>query len=365
MAQVRLPVATVSSVAMHAGLLFLYLQTAPFNKKENLRVISDVDLLIQVRKPVNMPMPRPAAVAAPTTWNFLKMALPTIERAAPRNVEVKLPERRKTPLAEPERLVDKGKLKTEQRIAPLDLGHRRVEEAKVEAKADFARRVTALAEAPRLEEVGTRRVRDLPAAMALEERRREAVAIQKFDAIAPAALDRKTRAAILAAPVLREATPPERARLGDKMEAFLPPPEPARGGPMIAPEAGPDPQALRKKIEMGASSSGRRSQTAAIVEEKKKGVEIEGPLADRRVEYYETPQFPAWLREMGVGEAAVAIRFYVSPEGNVLSDMRVERTSGYGRLDRLTMDCLKKWKFAPVGSQERQWGVITFRFVME
>ena len=104
----------------------------------------------------------------------------------------------------------------------------------------------------------------------------------------------------------------------------------------------------------------------AAAPEQKKGVEIEGPLADRKVLHYEVPEFPDWARKQGVIEASVAIRFWVNKEGSVLGDtLRVEHTSGYGRLDRLTMDSLKKWKFLPLMSDERQWGVITFRFIME
>jgi len=62
----------------------------------------------------------------------------------------------------------------------------------------------------------------------------------------------------------------------------------------------------------------------------------------------------------------VAIRFYVSKEGVVSGDdMRVESTSGSGRLDRLAMESLKNWKFVPIAAEQRQWGVITFRFVLE
>jgi len=46
-------------------------------------------------------------------------------------------------------------------------------------------------------------------------------------------------------------------------------------------------------------------------------------------------------------------------------DMRVERTSGYGRLDRLCMDSLRNWTFAPAPGSGAQWGVITFRFILE
>ena len=52
-------------------------------------------------------------------------------------------------------------------------------------------------------------------------------------------------------------------------------------------------------------------------------------------------------------------------DGAVMPDMRVEHTSGYGRLDRLAMDSLRNWKFEPIAAQERQWGIITFRFLLE
>ncbi|MBI5883765.1 MAG: TonB family protein [Elusimicrobia bacterium] len=365
MTAIRLPVSVASSIVLHGGLLFLYLQAVPTAKKEPLRVISDVDLLVQVRKAAVAPVPKPAGTAPPTTWNFLKMALPAIERAAaPKAVEIKLPERAKTLTLEPEKIQDKGRRQAEAKLEPLELGRRRVEAARLEAPPEpERRRAAALAEAPRLEEVGRRRVRDLPQALELEDRRREAVTQQRLDAIAPPVPGRRAPAAVLSATVLREASPPERARLGDKMEALLP--EPVRGSGEPLPQVGPDPAALRKKIDMGSPAAKRRPQADAIVEEGKKGVEIEGPLKDRRILYTEMPEFPAWLREMSVDEAAVAIRFWVSPDGTVLPDMRVERTSGYGRLDRLAMECLKKWRFAPIGSQEKQWGIITFRFVTE
>ncbi len=77
------------------------------------------------------------------------------------------------------------------------------------------------------------------------------------------------------------------------------------------------------------------------------------------------PRFPDWARARSILEAEVVILFYVDPEGSVLSDMRVERTSGYGQLDRLAQQSLRNWKFAPITTSERQWGRITFRFVLE
>src|SRR5206468_105908 len=109
----------------------------------------------------------------------------------------------------------------------------------------------------------------------------------------------------------------------------------------------------------------KRKRAALQTGAPKKGVEIEGPLADRKVLNYEIPEFPSWAKEQGILEASVAIRFWVNKDGEVLPNMRVEHTSGYGRLDRLAMDALSKWKFAPLLSEERQWGVITFRFLLE
>ena len=113
-----------------------------------------------------------------------------------------------------------------------------------------------------------------------------------------------------------------------------------------------------------APKPARRVAEAAAAGERK-GVEIEGPLADRKVKAYSVPTFPEWARSQGILEAEVAIRFNVNAEGLVLPDMRVERTSGYGRLDKLSMESLKSWRFAPAPGAGVQWGVITFRFVLE
>jgi TonB family protein len=94
-------------------------------------------------------------------------------------------------------------------------------------------------------------------------------------------------------------------------------------------------------------------------------VEIEGPLADRKISAYSVPPFPDWARSQGILEASVGIRFTVDEDGIVMSGMRVVNTSGYGRLDKLAMESLKSWRFASQPGAGVQWGVITFRFVVE
>ena len=100
--------------------------------------------------------------------------------------------------------------------------------------------------------------------------------------------------------------------------------------------------------------------------EKPKKVEIEGPLSKRKVLRHYVPSFPAWARDSGILEASVSLKFYVDNSGRVMHDTSVEKSSGYGALDRLAADAIKRWRFEPIaGGISRQWGVITFRFVTD
>lgn len=354
----RLPVSVVTSLGLHAGLLAGYVYTAQLAKTEGVRVISNVELMIQVRRAAAVP--RAAAKAPPpSTWNFLKMALPAIPRIEPQRMEVKLPEIRKVKLPEAAKLEDRGRREAAPKLESLDLSQKRVEMAKLEARVE-TRRAQALAELPRLEEVGRRQVSNLPAALALEEKRQEAVALQRISAMQAEPGRRAVAAPQMAA--LQEAEAPARSRIAETMAKVLPTQELKL---LPQPQMREAPEAIQRKLgRFIAPPLDRRGGPQALAE-KKKAVEIEGPLAGRQVVSYVLPEFPVWAREQGVLEAAVAIRFYVSPSGEVLPNMRVEQTSGYGRLDRLAMESLKKWRFALLAEEQKQWGVITFRFVLE
>ena len=95
-------------------------------------------------------------------------------------------------------------------------------------------------------------------------------------------------------------------------------------------------------------------------------LEITGPLSRRKVLSSYAPPFPDWARERGVLEAAVSIKFYVDSAGRVLDNAAVEKTSGYGPLDRLALGAIKRWTFEPSGEgRATQWGIITFRFLSD
>lgn len=359
MSSARLPTAFLASAAFHGGALGLLMYAAQVSRKSAPRVISNVDLLIQVKKPLQAPTEPAPAKPKQSTFDFLKLALPSVPKAAaPRMVDVKLPELRKPIMPEiPDKIVERARKQDAPKLDGLDLGRRDADMARIEAKIP-ARRAAALAEAPKLEEVGRRQVKDLPAALALEESRREAVALKALQPVLVADKRRETTMS----PALQEAAPAPRAERGlsSKLAGLLP----QAPLPEMRPQDVRALPSVLKKAALDQKAPARKAATM-IESEKKKGVELEGPIADRKVMAYEVPGFPAWAREQGVIEASVAIRFWVSREGDVLANMRVERTSGYGRLDRHAMESLKKWKFAPVPVDEKQWGVITFKFILE
>jgi TonB family protein len=336
-----------ASMALHVGGLFLFMQTQIGPKTRSVD-IQDVDFIRVFR-----PAPQvKVKVPPPTMKDFLKMVLPAVHKPQLMTMQPKLPDIRRPLLPAPPKL-DENRAQKLAKLEALDISKRRVDAAKIEAKLE-ERRVTKLAEMPRLEDVGRHQVRNLPAAIKLEEQRQEAVALKAIGSmtVTPA------RRGVVPA-VLQEATPQQEGRLEKAIKEFLPAaPEPVQLQPRAA-----EPPPMMKKLETAPPVAPKR--TVGIQEEKKKTVEIEGPLADRKVVSYDIPQFPDWAKQRNIIEAEVKILFYVDPEGNVLSDLRVEHTSGYGQLDRLSMESLRRWKFAAINTSERQWGRITFRFILE
>jgi len=349
----RVPASVMISLAVHAGFLVLFMGLIKEAPRQAAQIVEGVDLLVAPSRP---------AAAAPkpklSTMDFLKMALPSApaRRADLQAVDIKLPQTRKPLLADAPKLEDSTR-KLAPKLDALDLSRARVSAAKIDAEPVSRRRAAqTLAALPKLEEVGRRRVKNLPEALVLEEKRREATAILGGALEAPRPTSR--RQVLAAAAALTEAEPP--AARPSTRPGFSVLPERIEMRPRAEATIAPkfEQIAAAPKLE-------RRQAAAATGGGPKKGVEIEGPLKDRKVGSASIPAFPEWARTQGMMEAEVAIRFNVDAEGSVMSGMRVERTSGYGRLDRLCMEHLRNWTFAPAPGSGAQWGVITFRFLLE
>lgn len=96
---------------------------------------------------------------------------------------------------------------------------------------------------------------------------------------------------------------------------------------------------------------------------KENPVEISGPIKERGIVSAYLPVYPEWAKKSEI-EADVTLRFFVTPGGRV-KDVAVEKTSGYRKLDQLTVDSLLNWVFVPLGKGRDQWGIINFKFRLE
>lgn len=97
---------------------------------------------------------------------------------------------------------------------------------------------------------------------------------------------------------------------------------------------------------------------------KEKPVEISGPIKDREIVSAYLPVYPEWAQKSEI-EADVTLHFFVTPEGRV-KDVIIEKTSGYRKLDQLTIQSLLNWFFVPLGKGGHdQWGRINFKFRLE
>jgi len=90
-------------------------------------------------------------------------------------------------------------------------------------------------------------------------------------------------------------------------------------------------------------------------------LEIEGPVGLDRKVVHEPPPPRVPIRN----PASVAIRFFVSPRGDVTRALPTQR--GDPELDRAALAYIKAFRFSPLpaGEEKEQWGTIHVRFRLE
>ena len=120
---------------------------------------------------------------------------------------------------------------------------------------------------------------------------------------------------------------------------------------------------LKKEIQTKEKNQAR---TGTIGKEKRKRISnirlgVEGPVSERGILY--RPPLPKISTEQTV---QIKLKFWVAPNGIVDQIIPVER--GGTKLEAVAIDFLKRWKFEPLPSgvkQERQWGILTVKFVVK
>ncbi len=136
-----------------------------------------------------------------------------------------------------------------------------------------------------------------------------------------------------------------------------PPRLPARRA--AAPDAGAAADLARTLLRSAQAPAG--SGQEAVGQEAMRRLEIEGPVGLERKVVHEPPLPRVPIRHA----ASVAIRFFVSPRGDVTRAIPTQR--GDPELDRAALDYIKAFRFSPLpaGEEKEQWGTIHVRFRLE
>ena len=328
----RTPLALILSTLLHAAGLFLFLMLAKENAKKVTQTISDVDLLIPVQKPlplspVKQSHLQPKPLAFKSMKDFLKLALPapaTLKPQAPKTLSIALPEEHHLMAAAP-KIEDRGRMRSRQKLeSHLDMSRKELPQAAAFKENFNDSPHESMPQLPKLEEIGQRRApKKLLKQIALQDaqERNAPMGITNSN-ILP---DHHAHMAAQEAP-LEEASP--KPSNSHHISTNIP-----ESSLRMAPQSAPTPGASLSADDLNIKIT-RPTTAAKLKNGGKKGIDIEGPLANRKVISYNIPKFPSWALKQGIPESSVSIRFWVSPEGKVLPNLRIERTSGFGRLDR-------------------------------
>ena len=362
-----------TSFILHGTLLGFYFYWTILSKPEQLTIISDVSLIepaksVSVRRAA--PARKPRRVS---TWDFLKMALPTAPQVSQSTLqEPSITRQLRKRIIVPQKLVEKrGAMRTKADIK-MDMKRTRqamslTQVAEDSFKAEKVSPSQLLDRPIQLEEVGMKKAPSLPPELQWREGDLPARTITNLKEIKSIASKKVYRPMASAVQTLPSEAVGRKTGIGTKiLSKILPSPSPLIEG---GGTGGSRRRLIRTpSLDSVAISMTRTKKKALERPEKKKAVEIAGALSNRNVLQTALPAFPDWLKSKGIMEVSVAIRFVVSADGRVTGQMRVVRTSGYGALDKLAMEYLREWVFAPLKStveQKNQWGVITFRFILE
>jgi len=92
-------------------------------------------------------------------------------------------------------------------------------------------------------------------------------------------------------------------------------------------------------------------------------MKIYGPGGSRKVLFQALPRYPEWAEEEGI-ECALLLKLWILPDGSV-EWVEVEKSSGYPRIDFLSVTSAKRWRFNPVATSEKVWGMLPLKFQLK
>jgi len=361
----KVEIAFLVALAFHTLFFGLFWQRQLSQQEERTVTLQNVDL---IDPEVEQPLPAPPVVIKKpkSALEFLKMALPIFRKPEPVPKDLmEMPKMEESKIAEPEKLIEK-KMPNAPSAPEIKLNENKNMSApklmELARQPQSRRAAEPLSRGPalKLEEVGKKAVA-LPQtpAISLNRSRRKDVALDLASIpkskLTPQSFNTPDRLVEKTVQSFRNRTP-QRTVLGYKR----------RGKSSLSLDRPREVTRRTPKPQAAALTPHRaNNQEPATIKISKERVKITGQLKNRKVIKSFVPDYPSWARVRNI-EAAVAIRFTVSPAGIVRPNTVVQRTSGYPALDKLAKEALKKWRFTKIDqNQADQWGIITFRFLLD
>jgi len=98
--------------------------------------------------------------------------------------------------------------------------------------------------------------------------------------------------------------------------------------------------------------------------EREKESDIEGPIGGRGVVRWVQPGFPRSAEDLGMRDGKVRVKIWVLSSGEVV-ETAIIQTSNVPEFDQDAAEALRKCRFEEIEAEEKQWGIVTFRFEAE
>jgi len=137
-----------------------------------------------------------------------------------------------------------------------------------------------------------------------------------------------------------------------------------RGGSLAGRGRIVEPDATTEIVKQTAAEPETRQVAEVKLDANGVGMTISGEIKGRKILHSEPPVYTELARRKG-WEGVVAVHFTVLADGRVKDNGYFEQTSVHRDLNKMAMDAIKKFRFAPLPAGQaavEQWGIITIVF---
>lgn len=360
----------IISILFHIFLYssYIYLkQSTP----EDLIMLENVEIIeIEPDAPMPPPQVMPAQRPPKNVLDFIKMALPALKKQELKEISepeteeiIKTPKQEKIDLKKTMELRSKPDIKLDEK--PIFKQNTKLNEILPEKEIDNTNVLAQLAQdepAIEISEVGRKAVKTVPTAPTINFNKKAAPTLKETQDLKITQKPSTYRPQMLKEGTVTMGKRRVKKTTGYNRKASI---GYSKGIKLKKYVRKPAKDIAKIPSTITSKASKSSQQRVKEVRPTKKSVEIVGPVTKRKVLRSFLPVYPDWAKAKHI-EADVVIRFFVTPNGKVREKIYLERTSGYGKLDQLAIEAIRQWMFEAIAtSTGDQWGVITFRYLLE